>query len=54
VFNERLGNTGRIGFDRGLQLRKLTRNVVADEIRPQAQHLTELDKCRAELRQGAP
>ena len=52
-FDGRLGDAGRVGRHRRLQLRQLRSDVLADHVRPQAQHLTELDERRAEFRERA-
>jgi hypothetical protein len=48
-----LGGTGRVGGYVGLQLSKLSRDIVADQIRVEAQHLAKLDPASAELTQGS-
>ncbi len=54
AFNQSLCHTRRIRCDRRLELDQLPGDVVADDIRPQAQHLTELDPRGAQLGQRPP
>ncbi len=54
AFNQGLRDTRWIRGDRRLQLRQLRRDVIADDIRSQAQHLPELDPRGAELGQRPP
>ena len=54
AFNQPLCHTRRIRCDRRLRFDQLPGDVVADDIRPQAQHLTELDPRGAQLGQRPP
>jgi hypothetical protein len=48
-----LGGTGRVGGHIRLQLSKLSRDVVADQVRVEAQHLAKLDPGGAKLTQSS-
>ena len=54
AFDQRLRDTWRIRGDRRLQPRQLRRDVIADDIWSQAQHLPELDPSSSELGQRLP
>jgi len=45
---------GRIGQCGGLQVGQFPGHFEADDVRPRAEHLAELDKSGAELREGQP
>jgi hypothetical protein len=51
AFHERDRESGRVRRHRGLQLRELFGDVIADDVRTQAEHLPELDPGRAQLDQ---
>jgi hypothetical protein len=54
VLNRRFGHALRIGRRAALQVRQLAGHVVPNQIRPRAQHLTELDERGAQFAQCKP